>query len=47
MKFLFSKKGLFIALIILLVLIAIFVDMRIGQRNYYNPFTEFGFGLDF
>ncbi len=47
MKFLFSRKGLFIALIILLILIAIFVDMRIGQRNYYNPFTEFGFELDF
>ena len=47
MKFLFSKKGLFIALIILLILIAIFVDMRIGQRNYYNPFRKFAFELDF
>lgn len=47
MKFLFSWKGLLIALVILLILVGIFVDMRIRQENYYNPFQEFEFELDF
>ncbi len=45
MKFIFSWKGLVIAIIILLVLIALLITFRIDSYNRYDKVDEFNFEL--
>ena len=47
MKFIFGWKGISIAVAILIALIGVFINVRINHKNYYDPFIDFEFKLDF
>lgn len=47
MKFLFSWKGLVIAIIILIVLVLIMIDVRVNGYTRYDRVNEFDFELRF
>lgn len=47
MKFIFGWKGIAVAVAILLALVGVFINLRVNYKNYYDPFIDFEFRLDF